>query len=70
MPSRVLSNERSISSVANLTRRDGEEFLDIAPRVPVKTKTELFPLEQANSALDNLRSGKLQGTAVLVIDSF
>src|SRR5207245_128 len=47
-----LWNERSISSVANLTRRDGEEFLEIAPRVPVKTKTELFPLEQANSALD------------------
>jgi len=65
-----LWNERSISSVANLTRRDGEEFLDIASRVPVKTKTKLFPLEQANSALDNFRSGKLEGTAVLVIDSF
>ncbi|HET9418196.1 MAG TPA: zinc-dependent alcohol dehydrogenase family protein [Chthoniobacterales bacterium] len=65
-----LWNERTICSVANLTRRDGEEFLEIALRVPVKTKTELFPLEAANSALDNFRTGKLDGTAVLLIDSF
>jgi alcohol dehydrogenase, propanol-preferring len=65
-----LWNERAITSVANLTRRDGEEFLELASRVPVKTKIELFPLEKANSALDHFRSGKLDGTAVLVIGSF
>ncbi|HEV2046309.1 MAG TPA: zinc-dependent alcohol dehydrogenase family protein [Chthoniobacterales bacterium] len=62
-----LWNERVICSVANLTRRDGEEFLEIAPRVPVKTKTETFPLEEANTALEKFRSGKLNGTAVLLI---
>jgi alcohol dehydrogenase, propanol-preferring len=61
-----LWNERVICSVANLTRRDGEEFLEIAPRVPVKTKTETFPLEEANAALEKFRSGKLNGTVVLV----
>lgn len=60
-----LWNERIITSVANLTRRDGEEFFKIAPRVPVKTKVETFPLEQANTALDKFRGGKLDGTAVL-----
>jgi propanol-preferring alcohol dehydrogenase len=63
-----LWNERVITSVANLTRRDGEEFLKLAPRVPVKTKTETFPLEEANSALEKFRAGKLNGTAVLVIN--
>jgi propanol-preferring alcohol dehydrogenase len=62
-----LWNERVISSVANLTRGDGEEFLEIAPRVPVKTKTEAFPLEDANTALEKFRAGKLSGTAVLLI---
>src|SRR6202048_47990 len=60
-----LWDERVICSVANLTRRDGEEFLEIAPRVPVKTKTETFPLEEANAALEKFRAGKLDGTAVL-----
>jgi alcohol dehydrogenase, propanol-preferring len=60
--------ERAICSVANLTRRDGEEFLEIAPRVPVKTQTETFPLEEANTALEKFRSGQLKGAAVLVID--
>jgi len=64
-----LWGERAITSVANLTRRDGEEFFDIAPRVPVRTKTEIFPLEDANTALDRFRSGKLNGTAVLMIDA-
>jgi propanol-preferring alcohol dehydrogenase len=64
-----LWGERAITSVANLTRRDGEEFFDIAPRVPVQTKTETFPLEQANTAFDRFRAGKLKGTAVLMIDS-
>jgi alcohol dehydrogenase, propanol-preferring len=63
-----LWGERAICSVANLTRRDGEEFLGIAPRVPVKTQTETFPLEEANTALEKFRSGQLKGTAVLVIN--
>jgi propanol-preferring alcohol dehydrogenase len=62
-----LWNERVLSSVANLTRRDGEEFLEIAARVPVKTKTETFSLEDANKAVEKFRSGKLNGTAVLLI---
>ena len=62
-----LWSERVITSVANLTRRDGEEFLAIVPCVPVKTKIESFPLEQANAALDKFRAGKLEGTAVLKI---
>jgi len=64
-----LWEERMISSVANLTRRDGEEFLKIAPRVPVKTKVETFPLEEANTALDRFRAGQLAGNAVLKISS-
>src|SRR5205085_6002395 len=62
-----LWNERVITSVANLTRRDGEEFLEIAPRVPVKAKIEIFPLEEANVALTRFRAGELDGTAVLAI---
>jgi len=53
--------------VANLTRRDGEEFFEIAPRIPVRTQTETFALEQANTALDLFRTGKLSATAVLRI---
>ncbi len=64
-----LWGERTICSVANLTRRDGEEFLEIAPRVPVRTRTEIFPLEEANTALDRFRAGKLKGTAVLLMSS-
>jgi alcohol dehydrogenase, propanol-preferring len=63
-----LWGERVITSVANLTRCDAEEFLRIAPRVPVKTKTEIFSLEEANIALDQFRSGKLRGTAVLIVN--
>ena len=62
-----LWGERAIYSVANLTRRDGEEFLDIVPRVPVRTETETFPLEEANTALERFRSGELNATAVLLI---
>ena len=62
-----LWEERVITSVANLTRQDGEEFFELAPRVPVQTHTEAFPLEQANTALDRFRAGKLKGTAVLTI---
>ena len=64
-----LWGERVICSVANLTRHDGEEFLEIAPRVPVKTQTETFPLAEANTALEKFRSGQLKGTAVLVVDT-
>jgi propanol-preferring alcohol dehydrogenase len=62
-----LWEERVITSVANLTRRDADEFLELAPRVRVRTETETFPLEQANTALDRFRSGELSGTAVLLI---
>jgi propanol-preferring alcohol dehydrogenase len=65
-PYSILWGERSIRSVANLTRRDGEEFLTLAPQVPVKTEVTRFPLAQANEALDRLRRGELQGAAVLV----
>ncbi len=65
-PYELLWHERTITSVANLTRRDGEEFLAIAPKVPVRTQTEPFPLVKANEALDALRHGELQGAAVLV----
>jgi len=62
-----LWGERVVCSVANLTRQDGEEFLGLVPRVPVKTKTETFPLEGANTALEKFRAGKLSSTAVLVV---
>jgi propanol-preferring alcohol dehydrogenase len=65
-PYRLLWEERVVRSVANLTRRDGEELLAIAPEVPVRTEVKAFPLEQANEALASLREGKLQGAAVLV----
>ena len=62
-----LWEERVVTSVANLTRRDGEEFFEIAPSVPVRTHTETFPLTQANTALDLFRAGKLGATAVLTV---
>jgi len=68
-PYRILWQERRICSVANLTRRDGEEFLALAPKVPVRTEVELFPLDQANDALDRLRDGRITGAAVLTLDS-
>jgi len=67
-PYNLLWEERVIRSVANLTRQDGEEFLAIAPKVPVKTEVEVFSLEGANSALEKLRSGQLRGAAVLAVD--
>jgi alcohol dehydrogenase, propanol-preferring len=66
MPYELLWGERVLRSVANLTRADAEEFLSIAPRVPVRTEVETFPLEQAGEALDRLRAGGLRGSAVLV----
>ena len=62
----LLWGERSVCSVANLTRRDGDEFFKITPLVPVKTTVEVFPLAQANEVLDKLRNGKIHGAAVLV----
>ena len=68
-PYEILWGERVVRSVANLTRRDGEEFLALAPQVPVGTEVELFPLEEANEALERLRRGEIRGAAVLVVDS-
>ena len=66
-PYRILWQERRICSIANLTRRDGEEFLALAPKVPIRTEVELFPLDQANDALDRLRDGRITGAAVLTV---
>ena len=66
-PYRILWEERVVRSVANLTRSDGEEFLALAPRVPVRTEVETFPLAAANEALERLRSGRVRGAAVLVV---
>ncbi len=65
-PYRDLWEERVVCSVANLTRRDGVEFLDLAPKIPIRTETQAFALEQANDALERLRSGRLTGAAVLL----
>jgi propanol-preferring alcohol dehydrogenase len=54
--------------VANLTRKDGEEFLDLAYRIPVKTETETFPLEKTNEALEALRNGRINGSGVIVVN--
>jgi propanol-preferring alcohol dehydrogenase len=65
-PYELLWGERTVRSVANLTRRDGEEFLALAPAVPVRTEVEALPLERANEALVRLRSGAVRGALVLV----
>jgi propanol-preferring alcohol dehydrogenase len=65
-PYRLLWGERTVRSVANLTRRDGEEFLALAPRVPVRTEVSTFPLVEANNALQRLRRGLIRGAAVLI----
>jgi len=67
-PYSLLWEERVIRTVANLTRRDGEEFLALAPQVPVRTEVKVFPLEQAGEALDQLRNGRFVGAAVLEIN--
>ena len=66
-PYELLWGERAIRSVANLTRADGDEFLALAPTVPVRTEIERFALEDANEALDRLRGGALRAAAVLVV---
>ncbi len=65
-PYAILWGERVLRSVANLTRQDAIDFLALAPKVPVQTQVETFPLQQANAALQALRSGKLTGAAVLI----
>jgi propanol-preferring alcohol dehydrogenase len=66
-PYELLWGERVVRSVANLTRRDGEEFLGLAPQVPVRTEVEAYPLEQTNEALERVRSGRLRGAAVVQV---
>ena len=66
-PYQVLWEERVLRSVANLTRCDGDEFLALAPQIPIQTEVTAFPLTQANEALNALRSGKINGAAVLSI---
>ena len=65
-PYDILWKERTVCSVANLTRKDAEEFMALAPKVPVKSHVVTYPLEQANEALGDLREGRLQGAAVLI----
>jgi alcohol dehydrogenase, propanol-preferring len=67
-PYDILWGERVVRSVANLTRQDGNEFLELAPKVPVTTRPLAYRLEQANQALDDLRAGRLQGAAVLHVN--
>ena len=67
-PYEILWQERTVCSVANLTRKDGEEFLAMAQDVPVKTEVRIFPLAEANEALSQLRAGAFHGSAVLVMD--
>lgn len=66
-PYNILWGERSICSIANLTRRDGEEFLALAPKVPIKTEVSIYPLIKANDALNDLRNGNFTGAAVIQI---
>ncbi len=68
-PYHILWGERTVSSIANLTRRDGEEFLELAPQIPIHTVVQEFKLEQANEALESLRSGKITGAAVIVLNN-
>jgi propanol-preferring alcohol dehydrogenase len=67
-PYSLLWGERTVRSVANLTRRDGEEFLDLAVRAGVRTHVQVYALEDANGALDDLRDGRVTGSAVLVVE--
>lgn len=66
-PYAQLWEERVLGSVANLTRQDGEEFIALAPQVPVETEISVYPLEEANQALDDLRAGRFRGAAVLQV---
>jgi propanol-preferring alcohol dehydrogenase len=67
-PYSILWEERVVRSVANLTRKDGHEFLDLAPKAGVKTEVHPYPLEKTNDALEDLREGRFEGAAVIVVD--
>jgi propanol-preferring alcohol dehydrogenase len=64
-PYELLWGERVLRSVANLTRHDGEAFMELAPRVPVRTEVEVYALQEAGAALDRLRAGDVRGAAVI-----
>ena len=66
-PYELLWGERAVRSVANLTRRDGEELLALVAEEPVRTETAVFPLERAEEALDRLRTGRIRGAAVIAV---
>ena len=68
-PYELLWEERALGSVANLTREDGEEFMGLVSRIPVRTETTTYPLEEANTALEDLRAGRFRGAAVLTVAS-
>jgi propanol-preferring alcohol dehydrogenase len=68
-PYDIVWGERTLRSVANSTRRDGEEFFELAPKVAVRTRPLPYRLEQANQALNDLRAGRLQGAAVLTVST-
>ena len=68
-PYQILWGERMLRSVANLTRRDGSDFLTLAPQIPIQTQVTSFPLSEANEALNALRAGKIKGSAVLAVAS-
>jgi propanol-preferring alcohol dehydrogenase len=68
-PYEILWEERTLGSVANLTRADGEEFLSLAPQVPVRTEVTTYPLERANEALEDMRAGRFRGAAVLEVSA-
>lgn len=67
-PYELLWGERTLCSVANLTRKDGEEFLSLAPTIPVQTEIHTYPLKEVNKALDDLRNGRFTGSAVIIIN--
>ena len=69
LPYELLWGERSVRSVANLTRADAEEFMALAPEIPVRTEVTTYPLAEANTALDDLRAGRVRGAAVLAVQS-
>nr|NGX26761.1 putative alcohol dehydrogenase AdhA [Chlamydiota bacterium] len=66
-PYEILWGERVLRSVANLTRKDGEEFLALAPKVPIQTEITTYPLEKANDALRDLKEGNISGSAVIIL---
>jgi propanol-preferring alcohol dehydrogenase len=68
-PYELLWQERKVRSVANLTRQDGRELLELAAKIPITTTVNIYALEQAEQALDDLRAGRFEGTAVLVPDA-